>query len=149
MRTAALIFTALVATLSGGTHAADRLVVSGAASAHFMIAPYAERIRDASDVELVVNPVGTGQAMLDLLEGRSRVAVITVPVYDAVAAARVAAWSSEHRLLAVGKDLEYHRVRSLDGSGRPLAFVTIGAPAPGLARVIDYLSATHTAAVDR
>jgi hypothetical protein len=129
----------LAALLATPVMASDRLQVPGAASAHYMLKPYAERIRVASGVDLDVTPVGTGQAMLDLIQGRAGVAVVTVPLVEAVASARILEWSTQHRLLMVAARFNYHAVPAVDPNGRPLAFVTIGEPSPELARVIRYL----------
>lgn len=131
---------AALATLAASAFAADHLALPGATSAYYMLKGQAERIRAASDVDVEVDAVGTGQAMLDVIEGRTPAAVVTVPLADAVASARVAAWTSERRLLMVSQSLVYTPVPTLDPNGRPLAFVTMGAPSPQLARVIDYLA---------
>ena len=49
-------------------------------------------------MDLKVVPVGTGQAMLDLIDGKTDAAMVSVPLAEAVAAAREAAWA-EGRML--------------------------------------------------
>jgi hypothetical protein len=135
-------------TFAGSALAAEPLEVPGATSAYYMLKSHTDRIRAASDVELTVAPVGTGRAVLDVVDGRAKVAVVTVPFMDAVASARVLAWSEEHRLLVVPRQIAYYPVPTVDPNGRPLAFVTMGAPSPELARVMRYLSeraGNHTA----
>jgi tripartite-type tricarboxylate transporter receptor subunit TctC len=127
-------------TFAGSVLAAEPLEIPGANSAYYMLKSHTDRIRAASDVDLTVAPVGTGRAMLDLIEGRAKVAVVTVPFMDAVASARVLAWSEEHRLLVVPRQIAYYDVPTPDSNGRPLAFVTMGDPSPELSRVIRYLS---------
>lgn len=93
MRLIALCF-ALAATAA----LAEPLEIPGAASARIALAPHAERIRAETGVDLEILPVGTGQAMLDLIDGKTDAAVVTVPLVEAVAAAREAAWA-EGRML--------------------------------------------------
>jgi hypothetical protein len=140
----AIAVATLAAALAGSGFAADRLEVQGATSAHYMLKPYAERILAASDVQFAVTPVGTATAMLDLIEGRAQAAIVTVPLMDAVASARVMAWSEHRKLLMVQPGLTYHAVATVDPNGRPLAFVTMGAPSPELARVIRYFDERMT-----
>jgi len=135
----------LAAAFAASVHAADTLQVQGATSAMYMLKPHAEGIRAASGAELTVDPVGAGHAMLDLIDGRTQVAVITSSLADAVAAARVIAWTEERRLLLVNTTLVYREVPNLDPNGRPLAFVTTGEPSPQLLHVINYLGARSAA----
>jgi len=93
MRIVALCF-ALAATAAF----AEPLEVPGAASAGAALAPHAARIRAETGVDLKVLPVGTGQAMLDLIDGKTDAALVSVPLAEAVAAAREAAWA-EGRML--------------------------------------------------
>jgi hypothetical protein len=144
----ALAAAALATAFSASAFAADRLEVQGATSAMYMLKPHADGIRAASGADLVVDPVGAGHAMLDLIDGRTQVALVTSSLADAVAAARVTAWNEDKRLLAVNPTLVYREVPNLDPNGRPLAFVTRGEPGPQLTRVIGYLAtryATRTA----
>jgi hypothetical protein len=134
---------ALCAAFGLPAWAADHLDVSAAGSASRALAPHLQKIRSASDVELVVNPVGTGQAMLDVIEGKAAVALVsTTSLWDAVGAARVAAWSEGHRVIAVGELAIYPVHMGGDGS-QPLAFVTNAAPSPQLAKVLAYLGSDN------
>src|SRR3954462_5598629 len=101
---------ALAAAFAASAFAADRLEVQGATSAMYMLRPHADGIRAASGAELVVDPVGAGHAMLDLIDGRTQVALVTSSLADAVASARVIAWTEERRLLLVGQTLVYREV---------------------------------------
>jgi hypothetical protein len=136
---------ALAAAFASCAFAADRLEVKGATSAMYMLKPHADGIRATSGAELVVDPVGAGHAMLDLIDGETQVALVTSSLADAVAAARVIAWTEHKRLLLVGQTLVYREVPNLDPNGRPLAFVTRGEPSPQLVRVINYLSTRYAA----
>lgn len=91
-----LLCLALAATATAS--AAEPLELQGAASARMAIEPHAARIRAETGVDLKVVPVGTGQAMLDLIDGKTDAAVVTLPLTEAVAAAREAAWA-EGRML--------------------------------------------------
>lgn len=144
----AVAVAAVVAALALPAIAAEPLEVHGAQSAQDLLAGQADRIRTASDVELVVTPVGTGPAMLDVIEGRAEAAVVTESLYDAVADARITAWTEQKKLLVVSPGLMFHPIASLSSGGRTLGFVTMKAPSARLARVIDYLNsgaATRTA----
>jgi hypothetical protein len=143
MKTALLA--AMLAAALAGPALAEPLELQGATSAHYMLRPYVAGLHDALEVDLTVAPVGTSQAMLDLIAGRADVAVITVPLADAIASARIAAWSESRRLLVVDDStLRYHEIPHLDPNGRPLAFVTRGDPALPVARVIAYLASRST-----
>jgi hypothetical protein len=131
---------ALAAALSTAALAADRLEAEGSTSAYYMVKAHVAAVRDAIGVDVVVAPVGTGRAMMDLLEGRVRVAFVTMPLADAVEAGKATAWSDHGRLLQVDKALTYTPMPALDASGRMLAAVTVGAPPARLAAVIGSLS---------
>jgi hypothetical protein len=130
----------VLATFAVSAVAADRLEIPGADSAHYLLAPHHDRIASASDVDLVVTPVGSGQAVLDVIEGRAQVAVVTESFADAVADARLAKWTGEHRLLLVSRSLTYYPIAAASADARPLAFVTMSAPSPQLTRLIQYLN---------
>ena len=124
----AIAAAALAAAFASCAFAADRLEVQGATSAMYMLKPHADGIRAVSGAELVVEPVGTGHAMLDVIEGRTQVALVTTSLADAVASARVIAWTEQRRMLVVPMTLVYREIPNLDPNGRPLAFVTTGQP---------------------
>lgn len=117
--------------------AADRIDAEGATSAYYLLRPHVGSVHDASGVDLVVAPVGTGRAVLDLIEGRAGVAVVTAPLSDAVEAARTTAYEEGRALPATGS-LVYTPLPAVDATGRMLAFVTRGAPSPELLRVVDH-----------
>jgi hypothetical protein len=129
---------ALMGLLASQAAFAETLEVPGSTAARVLIAPHVDGIHAASGVDLVVVPRGTGQAMLDLIDGKSSVAVVTVPLTEAVAAARETAWG-EGRMLRVGYSLEWHPVAWVDEGTRPLAFVTNTRPTASVGRVLDYL----------
>lgn len=135
----------LASAFAASALAGDRLEVQGATSAMYMLKPHADGIRATSGAELVVDPVGTAHAMLDLIDGRTQVAVVTSSFADAVASARVLAWTEQKRLLIVNQGLVYREVPNLDPNGRPLAFVTRGEPGAELARVIKFLGTRYAA----
>jgi hypothetical protein len=142
MKTAPILALA-AAAFASAAFAADRLEAEGATSAYYMLKPHAAALRESRGVDLVVAPVGTGRAMLDLIDGRTRAAVVTSPLPDAVEAARMLAWSEEGRALQVKGDLVYTTLPALDPTGRMLAVVTVGAPPPQLARAVDYLATAY------
>jgi hypothetical protein len=132
----ARIAVSIAVALATHAFAADRLEAEGATSAYYMLKTHAAMLRETVGVDLVVAPVGTGRAMLDLIEGRTRMAVVTTPLSDAVEAARNVAWLERGRVLSSEKALTYTPLPTVDPSGRMLAVVTVGAPPPQLARVI-------------
>lgn len=117
--------------------AADRIEAEGATSAYYMLRPHVAAVQADSGVDLVVAPVGTGRAMMDLVEGRSALAIVTLPLADAVESARAAALA-EGRALPSTASLVYTPLPAVDATGRMLAFVTRGAPSAQLVRVIDH-----------
>lgn len=141
----AVAVAAVVAALAAPAIAAEPLEIQGAQSAHDLLVTQAERIRTGSDVDLVVAPVGTGPAVLDVIEGRAEAAVVTESLYDAVADARITKWTEQKKLLIVGPGLTFHPVAALSTGSRTLGFVTMKAPSARLARVIDYLNSEAAA----
>ena len=125
----------ILATLAVPATADDARTVYGSASAVRMLAPYLNLIQSKGDVEIVASPSGTGQLVLDVLDGKTSVAAIAMPLPHAVAAARVAAWE-EHRMLIIPESLEFHPVAALSGTGAPVGFVTLGAPPASLQKVL-------------
>ena len=97
--------------------AAETLAVRGSVQAKTLVAPHLAKIRDKAGVDLDVATVGTGQAVLDVIDGRAEIALVAMPLAEAVAAARETAWA-EGRMLAVPA-LDY---RPVDGAG--VAFVS-------------------------
>jgi hypothetical protein len=136
----ARVLAAAAAVCAATAFAADRLEVEGSTSAFYMLKPHAAALRDSRGVDIVVAPVGTARAMLDLLDGRTRVAIVTAPLSDAVEAARALAFSEEGRVVTIKGTLIYTTMPAMDATGRVLAFVTMGAPAAQVTRVVDYFS---------
>ena len=139
MKTAAAV-AAVLATLAVSAVSAEPLQIPGAASARYLLAAQHDRIQAASGVDLVVDDVGGGQAVLDVIEGRAQVAVVSESFMDAVADARITKWTDERRLLLVSPALAYYPVAASSAGARPLGFVTMSAPSPELARLIAYLN---------
>jgi hypothetical protein len=140
MKRAATILGSIVLTLAAShtALAAETLPVAGSPALRYLLAPHVERISASSKVELEVEPVGTAQAMLDVLDGKASVAGVVMTLPEAVAAAREAAWS-EGRMLMVPAGLTYHQVGTLERGARPIGFVTVSAPSPQLLKVLAYL----------
>lgn len=134
MKTAVLFAAALLACAAA---AAESLEVRGSTAARLLVAPHVEALRAASDVDLVIAPRGTGQAVLDVIDGQASVALVAGPLTEAVAAAREAAWA-DGRILMVGERLAFHPIASVDNGARELGFVTAAAPSPQLERVLGY-----------
>jgi hypothetical protein len=134
---AARAVAALAASLAVTTYAADRLEIPGATSAFYILKPYAERIREASAVDFTIAPVGNSQAVLDVMEGRADAAIVTTSLVDAVAGARILAWTDSHRLVT-GRQLTYVQLPALDPTGRPLGVVAAKS-SPELQRVVNFL----------
>jgi hypothetical protein len=128
----------ILATFAAPAMADDARTVYGSASAMRMLAPYLNHIEATADVALVASPSGTGQLVLDLIDGKVAVAAIAMPLPNAVAAARVAAWE-EGRMLVIPESLQFHPVSSLSANGNTVGFVTLGAQPARLQKVLDQL----------
>jgi hypothetical protein len=128
----------VLATLAAPAMADDARTVYGSASAIRMLAPYTNLIEARGDVALVESPAGTGQLVLDLLDGKVSAAAIAMPLPHAVAAARVAAWE-EGRMLIIPETIQFQTVSALSGNGSPVGFVTLGAAPARLQKVLDEL----------
>jgi hypothetical protein len=113
MKTATILAVAAIA-FAGAAVGAEPLQVEGSATARQALQPHVERIKAANAIDLQVIPVGTGQAMLDLLDGKTDTVVIAMPLADAVGAAREAAWA-EGRMLKVPA-LAYHPIEGVEGA---------------------------------
>ncbi len=129
---------AILATLAIPAMADDARTVYGSASAVRMLAPYLNLIESKGDVAIAVSPSGTGQLVLDVIDGKATVAAIAMPLPQAVAAARVAAWE-EGRMLLIPESLQFQPVSALSGIGAPVGFVTLGATPARLQKVLDEL----------
>lgn len=128
-----LLLATLLATATA-VQAADTFEVRGSASALAVVSPHLDRIRDRAGIDLQVTPVRMGRAMLDLADGRTDIVLIAVPLMDAVAAAREAAWM-EGRVIAV-PPLDYRPLDGADGVG----FVSRQGMQPRLARLLPVAS---------
>jgi hypothetical protein len=130
---AATVFVMLAAL---APHAmADEATVYGSSSAVRMLAPYTGLIQAKAGLKVAASPLGTGQLVLDVIDGKASAALVSMPLVDAVAAAREAAWS-EGRMLKVPESLQFREVGSLRNGDVPVGFVTVGAPSGALSRVI-------------
>ena len=130
--TAGLILLATLATPAG---ADDARTVYGSASAVRMLAPYLNLIQSRGEVAIVASHVGTGQLVLDVIDGKATVAAIAMPLAHAVAAARLAAWE-EGRILNLPESLQFHPVAALSGTDATVGFVTLGAAPASLQKVL-------------
>lgn len=138
MKTAKLIFAAVALAFALPAAAGEILEVSGTPLTQNLIARHLETIEASSGVELEMSAVGCGKAMLDLIEGKSSVAAVSVPLPQAIAAARNQA-KAEGRSLVVPASLKFHEVARAAAGDRALAFVTVGAPGPELQKVLMFL----------
>jgi hypothetical protein len=141
MKTAPIL--AFAAFFASAAFAADRLEAEGTTGAYYMLKPHAAAVRNAIGVDLVVAPVGTGRAMFDLFQGRTRAAIVAAPLADAIEAAKRLAWTEGRELKINSAELVYTPLPALDDTGRTLAIVTIGAPPLQLARTMDYLATAY------
>lgn len=125
----------LFATLAVAARADDARTVYGSASAVRMLAPYLNLIESRGGVAIVASSSGTGQIVLDVIDGKAAVAAIAMPLAHAVAAARLAAWE-EGRILTLPDSLQFHPVAALSGTQATVGFVTLGAAPAGLQKVL-------------
>jgi hypothetical protein len=125
----------LLATFAVAARADDARTVYGSASAVRMLAPYLNLIESRGDVAIVASHVGTGQLVLDVIDGKAAVAAIAMPLAHAVAAARLAAWE-EGRIPTLPESLQFHPVAALSGSQATVGFVTLGAAPASLQKVL-------------
>jgi hypothetical protein len=112
--------------------------LQGSPAAVFMIAPHLAQIEATSDVKVTAATVGSGQLVLDVIDGKAPAAAVAMSLADAMAAAREAAWA-EGRMLVVPETLQFHEVARFERDARPVGFVTLGAPSPELERAMGYL----------
>ena len=109
--------------------AAETFAVRGSAQAKALVAPHLESIRAKAGIALDVTATSTGQAVLDVIDGGTELALVAMPLTEAVAAAREAAWA-EGRMLVLPA-LDY---RPLEGAG--VAFVSRQGIGAKVARVL-------------
>ncbi|MGZ5036238.1 MAG: hypothetical protein ACXWG1_12030 [Usitatibacter sp.] len=124
--TLALVF---AAALPASSYAGGTIVAS--ASAMRLLAPYVGMIEAKSEQSVAASPLGTGQIVLDVLDGKASAAAVTVPLPQAIAAAREAAWE-EGRMLVIPDSLQFHPVSSLSQGTQVVGFVTLGNSDPAL-----------------
>ena len=118
--------------------ARDAREVPGSPAAVFLLSPHLEQVRAASNVEVSAATVGSGQLVLDVIDGKAQAAVVAMTLPQAVAAAREAAWQ-EGRMLVIPEALQFHEVARFERDSRPVGFVTVGPPSPQLEKVMGYL----------
>ncbi len=138
MRTtsAALALAALALALN--VAAGEAREVPGSPAAVFLLSAHLEQVKATSDVAVTAATVGTGQLVLDVIDGKAQAAAVAMTLAEAVAAAREAAWQ-EGRMLVVPEALQFHEVARYERDARPVGFVTVGAPSPQLEKVMGYL----------
>jgi uncharacterized MnhB-related membrane protein len=139
-RASAIVCLSILVAALPAAAARDRLQVVGSPAAVFLLAPHLEQIESRSDVAVTVAAIGSGQSMLDVLDGKAAVAAVAMPLTEAVAAAREAAWS-EGRIIAVPDTIQFHEVGRLAFDHRPVGFITLGTPSLELERVLVQLRA--------
>jgi hypothetical protein len=112
--------------------------LQGSPAAVFLLAPHLEQVRATSDLDVTAATVGSGQLVLDVIDGKAAAAAVAMTLPEAMAAAREAAWQ-EGRMLLVPEGLQFHEVARFERDARPVGFVTVGAPSPQLEKVMGYL----------
>jgi hypothetical protein len=137
MQAARAVFAILALMSSLASLAAETIEVPGPPALRYLLAPHVERILATSGVEIEIVPVGTAQAMLDLLDRKANVAGVVMTLPEAVAEARAAA-RSEGRKLRIPESLVFHEVGRVERGTKPVGFVTLGAPSAELQKVLAY-----------
>jgi hypothetical protein len=132
---AVIVVVALMCSLS--SLAAETIEIPGPPALRYLLAPHVERILATSDIEIDIVPVGTAQAMLDLLDRKVSVAGVVMTLPEAVAEARAAALSAG-RKLRIPDTLVFHEVGRVERGTKPVGFVTLGAPSGELQKVLAY-----------
>lgn len=137
MRAARAVITVLALMSSVASLAAETIEVPGPPALRYLLAPHVERILATSGIELEIDPVGTSQAMLDVIEGRAMVAGVVMTLPEAVAETREAA-RSHGRKLRVPETLVFHEIGRVERGTKPVGFVTLGAPSASMQKVLAY-----------
>lgn len=137
MQAARAVIAILVLMCSVASLAAETIEIPGPPALRYLLAPHVERILATSGIEIDIAPVGTAQAMLDLLEGKAKVAGVVMTLPEAVAAAREAE-RSQGRKLRIPETLVFHEVGRVERGTKPVGFVTLGAPSGQLQKVLGY-----------
>ncbi len=128
----------VLAALATPAAAADEGAVYASGNALRMLAPYVHLIEAKGGVAVTRSSLGTGQLVLDVLDGKAVAAAIAMPLPQAVAAAREAAWA-EGRMLRLPDSIQFHPVAGLTVDGVAVGFVTVGTPPAGLREVLAQL----------
>ncbi|HEX7607423.1 MAG TPA: hypothetical protein VF348_11975 [Usitatibacter sp.] len=115
--------------------AGGKSAVYGSAGAVGMLAPYLGLIDARSEVSVSVSPLGSGQLVLDVLDGKSVAAVVAMPMPQAIAAARDTA-REQGRTLVVPDSLLFHELKELSRGDTPIGFVTLGPAPAGLRKLL-------------
>ena len=121
-----------------GSAAAADAVLYGSLNAVRMLKPYSGLMLSRAGLSLTASTSGTGQLVLDVIDGKESVAAIAMPLAQAVAAAREAAWA-EGRTLKVPETLQFREVSSLRKGETSVGFVTVGAPSAALEQLLSDL----------
>jgi hypothetical protein len=139
MRDMKTIYAALALVgLAFTAHARDTREVLGSPAAVFLLAPHLAQVEATSDIAVTAATVGSGQLVLDVIDGKAATAAVAMNLAQALAAAREAA-RQEGRTLVVPATLQFHEVARFERDARPVGFVTVGAPSPELERVVELL----------
>lgn len=130
----------LLAAALPAAAARDRIEVAASPAVAFLMAPHLAQVEKRSDVEVNLSAVGSAQAMLDVVDGKAKAAAVAMPLSQAVAAAREAAWA-EGRMIKVPDTIQFHEVGRIARDDLPVGFVTVGPPSLELERVLVQLRA--------
>lgn len=137
MRAARVAIAALALVCSLPSFAAEILEIPGPPALRYLLGPHVERILAASQIDVEIEPVGTAQAMLELIEGKTKAAGVVLSLPQALAETREAA-RSHGRKLRIPDNLVFHEIGRVEGGTKPVGFVTLGAPSPELQKVLAY-----------
>lgn len=138
MKTTIAVIAIATALFAFPAAARDTREVQASPAAVFLLSPHLEEVRTTAYVEVTAATVGSGQLVLDVIDGKAPAAIVAMSLKQAMAAAREAAWQ-EGRMLVVPDTLQFHEVARFKRDARPVGFVTVGAPSPELERVMGYL----------
>ena len=131
----AAIVLAIATSVALPAPAGERDVVYGPESAVRLLAPYVDEIQAKSDIAIRTSKRDIGQLVLEVIDGKATAAVIAIPLSQAVAAARGAAWA-EGRMLTLPVSLRFHEVAGVSRDGVPAGLVTLGAAPESLDKVL-------------
>lgn len=106
-----------------------------AATAFLMLAAWAQPGMACDDAVVALDASVTGRLVLDVIDGKAQAALVSMPLEQAVAAARETAWS-EGRILGIPEFLVFHEVAGLRNGNVPVGFVTVGEPKGAVAKVL-------------